>query len=237
MHLAHTALYKALLRVVRYLGSTIDQALVFDSGLPTSMQFEFKLEKTTVTAFSDSDWAGDHQTRRSVSGGVLYYLGNYFQSFSVIQKTVALSSSEAELMALCENVKAILGAYHLINPIFPMQLPMSVKYDNKGSAFMAANPVNNKRTRHIDTRYKFIHEYIESGTVRLDYVPTANNDADIYTKSTPADIFLPIAGRLMRNEIVTSANTDQRDVASGSGSLSPVAARSGNTDSVAKPVS
>ena len=224
----NTTMYKGLLRVVRYLGATIDQCLIFKSRKHVSMQFEFKLEKTNSITYSDSDWAGDHQSRRSVSGGAIYFLDNFFDGFSIIQKTVALSSSEAELMALCENVKTVLGMYHLINPIFPLKLPLKICYDNKGSAFMAANPVNNKRTRHIDTKYKFIHQYIEQGLVALEYVPTQDNIADIFTKSLPAESHYNFAGMIMNQVFDTAgattsstpddATTVQQDDATGTGS-------------------
>ena len=62
--------------------------------------------------------------------------------------------------------------------------------DNKGSIELAKNPVHHKRSKHIDIRHHFIREHIRNGTILINYVPTKDNIADLFTKAVPQANFL-----------------------------------------------
>ena len=90
--------FKALKRVVKYLHSTKDLALTFHK------QLDFNPAKLSFALYTDADYGGDRLTRRSVCGWLLFMCGNPIQAGSVQQKTVALSTTESELMALTEGI-------------------------------------------------------------------------------------------------------------------------------------
>jgi hypothetical protein len=199
-----TSLYNSLKRVLRYLNSTIDLVFTFKrpDDLPTDPK-KFLSSPMEILIYSDSDWAGDPDTRRSVSGGVLFLYGNALTFLSVLQKTVALSSSEAELMALVENMKDGVFVINLIKEIHSIVTPVRVRYDNVGAAHMAANPVNNKKSKHIDIKYKWVHELVDDGTFTLEYVESALNLADLFTKSQPSTTAIPMIEATMNSKVIT----------------------------------
>jgi hypothetical protein len=199
-----SVIYNNLKRVLRYLSTTESVVLTFKrpTDFPSTPKECIK-SPLKITIFSDSDWAGDPVTRRSVSGGVLFLHGCPLTFLSILQKTVALSSSEAELMALVENMKDGLHIIHLIKEIHSLVLPVPVYYDNIGAAHMASNPVNNKRSKHIDIKYKWLHELVEDGTCAMHYVESANNLADLFTKSQPSTTANPKIEKIMNTKVVT----------------------------------
>jgi tartrate dehydratase beta subunit/fumarate hydratase class I family protein len=103
--------------------------------------------------FCDSDWAGDSETRISVTGFILYRMNVPVCWRSKSQKGVTLSSTEAECVAMSEVVKEVKFIYYLLCDIgIEVELPIIVKIDNVGAMFMAQNNSSGVRTRHVDTR-------------------------------------------------------------------------------------
>jgi hypothetical protein len=92
-------------------------------------------------------------------------------------------------MALSDSSKEALYCYQLVNEIFPVSVPMSIKYDNQGAGYLAQNEINNTRSKHIDIRYHHLRDLIQLGLFKLDYVSTTINTADIFTKSLPRPAF------------------------------------------------
>ena len=82
------------------------------------------------------------------------------------QKTVALSSSEAEFVAISEAVKEILFVLQLLRTMgIPVEIPVKVRVDNMGAIFMSENASSGIRTRHMDTRYHFVREQVSDKIV------------------------------------------------------------------------
>ncbi|KAE9279871.1 hypothetical protein PF001_g24507 [Phytophthora fragariae] len=103
---------------------------------------------------------------------------------SMFQKTVALSSTEAEYMALSDCVKECVWMRRLLKDIGAEQVGHTVIYeDNQGAMALAKNVGYQARTKHIDIRYHFIREKVVSNEVELEYVDTKNQLADFMTKS------------------------------------------------------
>lgn len=168
-------------RVLRYLQGTKELGLVYEAGDIS------RGSKPSIVGYSDSDWAGDHDTRRSTTG-YLFMLNNggAVSWSSKLQPTVALSSAEAEYMAVCAAVQEAIHLRQLISDLGYMQdQPTVIFEDNQGCIAMSANPVFHKRTKHIDIRYHFIRERITSGDVELRYVATEYQLADLLTKALP----------------------------------------------------
>jgi hypothetical protein len=111
---------------------------------------------------------------------------------------VALSSSEAEYMALAAAVQECVHLRQLLADLgYPQKGATVIYEDNQGCIALARNPVFHKRTKHIDIRYHFIRERILDGTIDLKYIPTSDQYADIMTKCLPKDRTLSIRTSIM----------------------------------------
>jgi hypothetical protein len=164
--------WDAAIKVVRYLLKTKDVGITYDGMLGTQL-----------VAYSDADWAGNRDDRRSVSGLVLMMCGAPVVWRSTFQKTVALSSTEAEYMALSDCVKECVWLRRLLKGMGSEQVDPTVIYeDNQGAMALAKNVGYQARTKHIDIRYHFIREKVASGEVELVYVESKNQLADYLTK-------------------------------------------------------
>ncbi|KAE8889209.1 Retrovirus-related Pol polyprotein from transposon TNT 1-94 [Phytophthora fragariae] len=164
--------WDAGIKVVRYLLKTKDVGIVYDGLLGTQLE-----------AYSDADWAGNRDDRRPVSGMLLMLCGAPVVWRSTFQKTLALSSTEAEYVALSDCVKECVWMRRLLKDISAEQVGATVIYeDNQGAMALAKNVGYQARTKHIDIRYHFIQEKVVSNEVELEYVDTKNQLADFMTK-------------------------------------------------------
>jgi len=142
-----------------------------------------------VVAFSDSDFGGDKETRISVAGFIVYLKGVPISWRSKGQKSVALSSSEAEYVALSEVAKEIKFIYQILISIgFKVKLPIIVHVDNLGTIIMSENVSVSQRTKHVDIRYRFVQDFVLDGFIKVICVRTNNNDSDIFTKNLGSDL-------------------------------------------------
>ena len=143
-----------------------------------------------MVMYVDSDHAGDKESRISVTGFILYLLGVPIVWRSKAQRSVALSSSEAEYMALSEAAKEIKFVYMILCSMgIKVQLPIIVRVDNVGAIFMSENTTTSNRTKHIDIRYHFVKEFVEDGFIKILFVRTEDNDADIFTKNVDGNCY------------------------------------------------
>ena len=102
---------------------------------------------------------------------------------SKLQPTVALSSAEAEYMAVSAAVQDAIFLRDLMGDLGYGQAGATKIYDdNQGCIAMSENPVMHQRTKHIDIRHHFVRERVESGDIKLEYVPTEEQLADLLTK-------------------------------------------------------
>ena len=176
------AAYKEMLRVVKFVLDTRNLGI---KVAPTPLIND----EWIVVAFSDSDFGGDKETRISVAGFIVYFMGVPISWKSKGQKTVALSSSEAEYVALSEAAKEIKFIYQVLISIgFKVKLPIIVYVDNLGTIFMSENVSVSNRTKHVDIRYRFVQEFVLDGFIKIIFVRTNNNDADIFTKNLGRDL-------------------------------------------------
>ena len=179
---ATLAAYKEMLRVIRFVLDTKLYCL--------KMEPKKDEEDWNLMVYSDSDWAGDTENRISITGFIIYLLGVPICWRSKGQKGVTLSSSEAEYVAMSEAVKEIRFVYYLLVSLgIAVKLPIIVRTDNIGAIFMAENASSGVRTRHIDTRYHFIREHLEDGFIKIIFVRTNDNDADIFTKNVNKETY------------------------------------------------
>ena len=127
--------------------------------------------------------------RKSVTGYILYVQGVPLCCRSKAQKTITLSSAEAEWMALSEATKELIFVLQLLKAMkINVTLPIVVNVDNMGTVFMSRNISTTGRSKHIDVRTKYVNEYVEDGVLKIVYVKSEENDADIFTKNLGGEL-------------------------------------------------
>lgn len=164
---------KAVIRVIKYLNGTINYGICYTG-------------ETSLNVYSDSDWASTPSDRKSITGYIVTYSGGPISWKSKKQQVVALSTTEAECMALTESIKEslwLLQIFQDINVI--VKLPITIHEDNLLCQKLLENPIFHNRTKHIDLKYKFTKENIESGNVNVETINSEDNLADILTKPLP----------------------------------------------------
>jgi hypothetical protein len=126
-----------------------------------------------------------------VTGFIIYLLDVPVCWRSKSQKGVTLSCTEAEYVAISEAFKEVKFIYYLLCDFhIKVNLPIIIKTDNIGAIFMAENSSNGFRTRHVDTCYHFISEFIEDGFIKVEFVQSVENDADIFTKNVSHELYV-----------------------------------------------
>jgi hypothetical protein len=106
------------------------------------------------------------------------------------QRTVSLSSTKAEYYATAEAAKEIKFVTQVLESLnLKVDKPIIVHIDNVGAIFVAENASATKNTRHIDACYHFVHEYIIDGHIKILFVMSKDNMADIFTKNVNSEIY------------------------------------------------
>ena len=142
----------------------------------------------SMVAFTDSDYATDPETRISISGYVLYLMGVPICWRSKGQRSITLSSTEAEYVAMSECAREVKFVYQLLTSIgVEVNTPIVIRVDNIGAMFMGENISISQRTKHVDIRTKFVTEMIIDEFVKVIFVKSENNDADMFTKNLPGE--------------------------------------------------
>jgi len=165
----------AVKQILRYLKGTIDYGCRYSKGTEL---------KPVLLGFSDSDFAGDIQDRKSTTGIVYFLGGNLVTWASQKQKIVTLSSCEAEYVAAAAAACQGVWLSCLIGDLLgTKEAPVKLFMDNKSAIALSKNPVHHDRSKHIDTKFHFIRECVEEGKVEVEHVGTADQLADIFTKA------------------------------------------------------
>lgn len=131
----------------------------------------------------------DNASRRSTCGYLFLLNGAPISWATKVQKTVALSTTEAEYMAGTEAAREAIWIRSLLLSLDPgkPQSATELRGDNQGSLALAKNPVFHQRTKHIDIRHRFLSECVERGVIYVSYVPTKDMLADGLTKALSKD--------------------------------------------------
>ena len=183
MQSANPAAMKELHQVVSYVLATKDLGLKLQ---PTELKDD---KKWDLIVYSDADWAGDKETRKSISGFAVFLQGCLICWKSKQQKSVSLSSAESEYYALSEAAKEIkFIAQILMTMEVPVRIPIICRVDNVGTIFMAENVTATVRTKHIDLRMRYIAQFVEEGFLKIIFVKSEDNLSDGQTKNTSGDV-------------------------------------------------
>ena len=175
---------KELKRVLKFVIDTKDY------GLKLEPKMGEKLTEWELLLYTDSDWAGDKDTRKSVTGYGLMLMDCPVVWKSRQQDTIALSSSEAEINACSDAVKEIRFTVNVLESMgVKVKKPVTVRVDNVGAIYMAENAAVSQRTKHVDLRTKFLTQYIEDGFIKILFIKSENNLSDFFTKNVSGDIY------------------------------------------------
>src|ERR1700753_3777758 len=112
------------------------------------------------------------------------------------QKTIALSSTEAEYMALSDCSRQVAWIHTLLGELGYHLKPIPICGDNQGLIFIASNPITGKRSKHIDIRYHYIREVIECKLTEIYFIDGDDNPADLLTKNLGSVKFLKFRAQL-----------------------------------------
>ncbi|GJY00221.1 retrovirus-related pol polyprotein from transposon TNT 1-94 [Tanacetum coccineum] len=162
----------AVKRIFRYLKGTVNWGLWYP-----------KDSSIALTSFADADHAGCQDIRRSTSGS-MQFLGDRLISWSSKrQKSAAISSTEAEYIALSDCCAQILWMRSQLTDYGFGFKKIPMYCDNKSAIALCCNNVQHSRSKHIDIRFHFIKEHVENGVIKLYFVNTEYQLADIFTKA------------------------------------------------------
>ena len=150
-----------------------------------------KDSKFTLTGFTDSDWAGSTDDRRSTSAYIFCLGKSTISSCSRKQNTVALSSTEAEYASATEADCEGVWLRKLLNDLGRKQEgPTTIYCDNMSAIALTKNPVFHARSKHIELRHHFIRDLVQKEEIQLEFITTNEQPADMLTKPITTEKFL-----------------------------------------------
>jgi hypothetical protein len=177
-------------RILRYLKGTKRSPIRYSGRL-------YKGEKVKITVFCDSDWAQDKDDRKSTSGYVVLMAGGPVSWRCKKQPTVALSATEAEFVALTEATRDVIWLTHFLDELGIQYEVPTIYSDSQSAIDWSKNACHHQRSKHVALKYFFIRDTVADRKVKIAYVSTKENVADILTKSTTRAVFWRLQPRLM----------------------------------------
>ncbi|GJV54631.1 putative RNA-directed DNA polymerase [Tanacetum coccineum] len=181
----------AMKRVLRYIKGTSSFGVCYK-----------KNGSDQLVAFSDSDYAGDYDNRRSTSGYVCFLSGAAVAWSSKRQPIVTLSTTEAEFVAATTCACQVIWLRRILRHIGLLQEESTIVVcDNMSTIRLSRNPVMHNRSKHIDVRYYFLRDLVIEGVIELKYCNTQAQIANLMTKPLKLDQFEKLRSRLGMREI------------------------------------
>lgn len=197
MHSPTTNHWSAVKRILRYLRGTFDYGLLIKHDSGSVIHAYTDSQDSSLSAFSDADWAGCPDDRRS-TGGYAIYLGNNLISWSARkQRTVSRSSTESEYKALADTVAELTWIEALLRELkVPMTSVPVLWCDNLGATYLSANPVFHARTKHVEVDFHFVREKVAARKLSVQFISTHDQIADIFTKPLSSQRFAELRSKL-----------------------------------------
>ena len=162
--------WEAVKWILRYLKGTSNSSLCFGGADPV------------LEGYTDSDMAGDPDGRKSTSGYLYTFAGGAVSWQSRLQKCVALSTTEAEYIAVAEAGKEMLWLKRFLQELGINQTEYKIHCDSQSAIDLSKNSMYHSRTKHIDIRYHWIREVMDQQLLKLVKIHTKENPADMLTK-------------------------------------------------------
>lgn len=179
MHAPRTTHFQLVKRILRYLQGTSHYGLQL-----------YKSPSHDLIAYSDADWAGCPDTRKSTSGFCVFLGANLVSWSSKRQHTVSRSSAEVEYRAVANCVAETTWLRQLLQELrCPPHWAAIVYCDNISATYLSSNPVQHQRTKHVEIDLHFVRDRVALGEARVLHVPLGSQYADIFTKGLPSTVF------------------------------------------------
>ncbi|GFP84907.1 retrovirus-related pol polyprotein from transposon tnt 1-94 [Phtheirospermum japonicum] len=169
--------WRAVKQILRYLAGTTSYVLTYT-----------KTSSFTLTGFSDSDWAGDLDDRKSVTGFCIFLGRNIVSWCSKKQTSVSRSSTEAEYRSLAHATTEMVWIRSLLSEL-RVTLPAS-------AIVVASNPVLHARTKHFELDLHFVRDLIAKKSLQVRFVPSIDQTADVFTKTLSHQFFARLRNKL-----------------------------------------
>ena len=151
----------AVKRIIKYVGGTCDYRLFYS-----------KESNLSLASFSYSDWAGNADDRKSITGECFYVVAILVAWMSKKQNFVSLSTAEAEYIVVGSCCSQLLWMKKFLTDYGISQDTMDVYSDNSSAIDISKNLVQHSKTKHIEIKYHFIRDLVERKIVCLEYIPT-----------------------------------------------------------------
>lgn len=173
LHSPTTAHWTAVKRILRYLKFSENTGLLIHKQSPL-----------VVSAFSDADWAGCRDDRRSTNGFVVFLGSNVISWSARKQPTVSRSSTEAEYKAMANATAELIWVEQLLGELgVRLKVKPRLWCDNLGATYLSANPVFHARAKHIEIDFHFVRERVVRKQLEVRFVSTEDQVADGFTKA------------------------------------------------------
>jgi len=170
---------QAVKRIFKYLQGTQNYGLWYPRDIDL-----------TLHAYIDADWAGSVDGKKSTSGGAFFMGSKLVSWFSKKQSSIALSTAEAEYVAATSCCTQFLWMMQTLQDFqITCTPPIPILCDNKSAISISKNLVMHSKTKHISIKYHFLREQVLEQKVKLEYVPSKEQVADILTKPVPRETF------------------------------------------------
>ena len=152
--------------ILRYLRGTSKFCLCYGNGKPE------------LSGYSDADYAGDVDSRKSTSGCMMIFAGGAVSWQLRLQKCVTLSTTEAEYIAITEGGKELLWMQKFLQELGLKQEKTILYCDSMSAIYLSKNPVLHSRSKHIDVKYHWVREKLEEKLFLLEKVHTDDNGSN-----------------------------------------------------------
>ncbi|OIT01020.1 putative mitochondrial protein, partial [Nicotiana attenuata] len=178
--------YTAVKRILRYLHGSLSHGLFIPGGSIDSLH-----------CYNDADWAGCSITRRSTAAYCIFLGPNLISWSSKKQNVVSRSSAEAEYRAVAHAAAEFTWLHSLLKELHvSSSSPSTIFCDNISSIYLAQNPVQHARTKHVEIDIHFVREKVAAGILQVHYVPSQDQLADLFTKALPSPRLLFLRNKL-----------------------------------------
>jgi histone deacetylase 1/2 len=167
-----SAHWEAVKRILRFVKGSADIGLRIR-----------KSSSSLLSVFTDADWAGSTDDRRSTGGFAVFYGPTLISWSARKQPTVSRSSTEAEYKVLANSTAEVIWIQSLLRELNVPQPRAPVLWcDNLGATYLTANPMFHARTKHIEVDFHFVSEKVAQGALDVRFVSSADQVADAFTK-------------------------------------------------------
>lgn len=198
MHLPQIEHMTAVMRILRYLKGTSSTGIYFEKN--------YHLD---LLAYTDADWAGDRDDRKSTSGYFTLMGGNLVTWRSKKQKVVALSSAKAKFRGIAKGITEILWIRKLMNELgFAQKTACKLYCDNEAAISISGNPVQHDRTKHVEINRQFIKEKPEGKINSLPFIRSKHQLADILTEVVSSETFVTTLRKLGTGDATTKLEVE-----------------------------